>query len=270
MSPSRWVVSALLVCHLAALAIGAIPDPEQVAPVGPARQPTRNWLAATLTPALDSGAALFRRVHVACWHATAPFRALAVWYVGLTGLSQRWRMFMNPPTYDEYLQARYYVGRGSRAEWVAGEIIFPAHREDRVRAFQSFRDSYTDKAIAIALADFLKARDAADRVANGTAASGHDLPRDLGPVVGHFAGRFAARHLLPHEHVLRTEVWRGRVPNPPPGSRTDPAVTDARRAVLRRYYEGPVEERPFLGGYAPIGAAQPEADVVWVLEYAAP
>jgi len=221
-----------------------------------------------LTPRLDSAARLLSRAHHFCWRATAPLQSFASWYTGLTGLGQRWRMFMNPPTYDEYLQARYYVGAGdsTRPQWVAMEVIYPTHREDTVRLFQSFRDSYTDKAIAIALADHLNIRQAKGATAGAGAA---DQPNALSPIARHFARRFAARHLLRDERVVRTELWRARPPNRRPGTAVEPQKLEARRAMLRRYYAGPVEDRRFLPGFPSDRAVQREGDLAWVMEYVA-
>ena len=266
MSPSRWVVSVLLACHLGALTLGSLPRPEQLRPVGPPRISSRNALAAALTPTLDSAAAAFSRVHHLSWRATEPLHGFARWYVSLTGLGQRWRMFMNPPTYDEYIQARYYVGASgsTRPAWVATELIFPAHREDHVRLVQSFRDSYTDKAIAIALASFMIARSTSAESPDDTAPDSSDA---LAPVAGHFARRFTSRYLVAGERVLRTELWIARTPNAAPGTALDPRRLEARLAVLRRYYEGPVQDRRVPREYFPHRAMQTEADLSWVMEY---
>ena len=31
------------------------------------------------------------------------------------------------------MRLSYYVGHGSRPEWMATELVYPVHREDRVR-----------------------------------------------------------------------------------------------------------------------------------------
>ena len=263
MSRSQWLISVLLVCHLSGLVIGAIPRPGELLRVQPPRHPDRNPLAALLTPPLDAAAAAFIPVHDATWRLTTPLRTLSEWYVGLTGLGQRWRMFMNPPTYDEYLKARFHIRQtGADHEiWTASQLVFPSHREDRVRLLQSFRDSYTDKAIAIALADFVNTR---------TAVAFDDSTADpstrLDPLARHFAADFARRHLRPDQQVVGTELWRARVPNPAPGT---PAAADAaarRQTLLRRYYDGPVEDRSRPRPLA-LGTTVVEEELRWVLEY---
>ena len=193
----------LLACHICALTVGALPRPGAMRPVDPPRSSQRNALSALLTPVLDSAAARFIEVHQAAWRATAPLQGFVRWYIGLTGLGQRWRMFMNPPDYDEYLRARYYVGTHDTAavKWVATELIFPAHREDQVRLVQSFRDSYTDKAIAIALSAFLRARFAAGAEVPEDET---DLPENLAPDRRLFQPALCAR-------VAR--AWRASIEN---------------------------------------------------------
>ena len=53
----------------------------------------------------------------------------------------------------------------------------------------------------------------------------------------------------------------------PPGTNADPGVMQARQAVLRRYYDGPIEERPYIGSYTLTRLMEREADLAWVMEY---
>lgn len=268
MSASRWFISLLLIGHVIALTVGAIPPPDPAAPGTEVRSPTRNPVAAALTPVLDASIPSFHRLHELAWHGTAWLRGPATWYVGLTGLGQSWRMFMNPPQYDEYLLVRYHVVNadsptGSRSAWTARELAFPAHREDRVRLLQSFRDSYTDKAIAMAIADSMGLRGAPA----GAAGADADGPEPLESVANFFSQRFAERHLIPGEAISRTEIWIARAGNRPPGSPAQPGVLRARRAVLERYYLGPVETRSIQSHFPRNGDIFQEADLTWVLEY---
>ena len=271
MSASRWFISLLLAGHVVALTIEAIPPPDSAAASPEVRSPTRNAVAAALTPPLDASIPTVHQLHQLAWDGTAWARGPATWYVGLTGLGQSWRMFMDPPKYDEYLQVRYYVVNadsqaGGRIARTAGELAFPAHREDRVRVFQSFRDSYTDKAIAMAIADSMGQRRNRDEAAIGDA----DAPEPLSAVAKFFSQRFAARHLMPGEAISRTEIWIARAGNRPPGSPEQPAAIRARRAVLEQYYVGPVENGPSGGQLPRNGDVFQEADLTWVLEYIHP
>jgi hypothetical protein len=179
-------------------------------------------------------------------------------------------MFSNPPTVDQYLRIRYYVGTdapgASRpgASWAATELVLPAHREDRIRRIQSYRDSYRDKALAIALDEFFGRRDP-HLIQRETRPS--QLPDSLAPVGRFFARQFQRQHLQSNERILRTEVWSGTSPNPRRGAPADSPEHAARVAALRGYYEGPVEHRLRVPPYPPYHGTEKEADIVWVLEY---
>jgi hypothetical protein len=196
------------------------------------------------------------------------------WYLAATGLGQNWKMFSSPPLVHQYMRVRYYVGpRGASgggaagAVWQATELIQPAHREDRIRLLQSYRDSFRDKAMAIALSRFRRNRDA-DLIRPDTTSA--ELPNDLAPIARYFARGFERRNLRPDERVVRAEIWYGEAPMPPPGSDFDSARTEARWAVLRTYYQGPVENHFGRPVYPVYHNVENEADIAWVLEYFEP
>ena len=110
MSRARWVFSALLVLHVSAMALGAIPAPESLHPGFPARGPTDDPVAASLTGPVDSLARVVYRVAAVVSDSTAPFSKASRSYLRSMGLGQQWTMFWNPPKEDEYLRLRYYVG----------------------------------------------------------------------------------------------------------------------------------------------------------------
>jgi hypothetical protein len=191
-------------------------------------------------------------------------------YISLTGLGQRWSMFWSPPTVDQYLRVRYYIGSdGSRGStdgpvWMATELVLPAHREDQIRTFQSFRDSYRDKAMAIALDDFYQHRPR--ELVRPDTTSG-ELPDDLAPIARYFARQFERNHLQPPERIVRTEVWYGSVSNPDRGSSLDSRVYEERRETVRSYHEAPVENHLNVPPYPPYHAGEQESDISWLLEY---
>ena len=270
MAGSRWVVSLFILWHIAAIFIGSLPAPRRVPPIGPARYPADDSIAAVLTPALDTVTATFSSVPPVLWRATRLFRRPVGLYLSVTGQAQQWNMFSSSPTVDQYVRVRYYVGDEQPSHqkdspiWVATELVFPAHREDQVRLFRSYRDSYRDKAIAIALEDFYRRRDR-DLIRPDTLSS--NLPDDLAPIGRYFGRRFARAHLREHERILRTEVWYGTSRNPLRGAPPNSEDIAARIALLRDYYEGPVENRIRIPPYPPYRAVEEEADIRWLLEY---
>jgi hypothetical protein len=198
------------------------------------------------------------------WSLTRPFRAPVDFYINIAGLSQTWSMFGNPPRWDQYVRVRYYVRPESGREWMATQLVFPAHREDQMRLFQSFRDSYLDKAIAVAMDEFHNSRKSELIRPDTTPA---ELPDSLAPIGRYYARQFARRLEGTGQRIVRIEVWEGRVENPSLGAVVDPSVLAARRAALQAYYEGVVEHRLNVPPYPPYHGGEREADIEWLLEY---
>ena len=168
------------------------------------------------------------------------------------------------------LRARYYVGSTTTPQpgaplWVATELIFPIHEEDAARGLRSYRIKHRDKAMQNAIAAFHRRRD--DRLIQpGTGPE--ELPNDLVPIARYFARRFQRNHLLPHERIVRTEIWQGIAANPPRLAPDRSDTHERRLTVLRRYHEGPIEQRVAVRAAYPVyHAGDQEADIRWVLDY---
>jgi hypothetical protein len=267
MSPSRWALSGLLVLHLTAVALGAIPAPSMLRPVAPPRYPTDDFLAASLTPVMDRAAAHAYAASSALWRAFAPLPQLSRVYLRSMGLGQQWTMFWDPPKQDEYIRLRYYVARAdeTQAGWTATELVFPEGRDDELRLVSAFWTKPRDKSVFAALDGFLRRREAMG-LDHETDPAG--LPNNLQPVCRYFARRFQSRYLTDGERVIRTEVWFGGAPVPPRGVVEDPAILADRLDALNRYYAGPIENQISVGTDVPINTGEREADIVWFLEYA--
>ena len=268
MSPARWMTSLLLMCHVLALALASVPSPDLVTPVGPPRHPSAGLLVSTLTPLLDRTAAALVTVSGHIWSATRPLHRVATLYVNSSGLEGLWSMFAVPGETDQYIRIRYWVsaaanGRNGELR-VATELVFPIHREDRSRLMRSYWNKFQDKSVAEALSRFYRAEQQSLLQA-GTQPT--ELPDDLAPVLRFFARRFERDRLDVNERILRAELWAGRSPNPKPGATRTAEELDAHLAVLRRYYDGPVERRTSVPLYPPHHASELEGDIEWVLEY---
>lgn len=266
MSASRWVISVFLLWHLTALVITAVPAPNRLPAQSPVDQVVANPVAGRFAPVLSRAAGWLPGVSSLIRRFVGPIERPASIYMTALGLAQDWRMFSNPPLTDEYMRLRYYVGTGrsTNASWSALELVEPAQREDQVRLLQSYRDSYLDKALAVALQNF---QEHARQRSVGTHAHPPHPPDDLTPIARYFARRFARSNLVAGERVVRTEVWYGWAPNPPPGKELSPEERGLRLAVLRDYYAGPVQERGAISAYPSFGATEHEADITWVLAY---
>jgi hypothetical protein len=245
--------------HLVAITVGNIKAPPLL------RTQPRPASASWITRRLDEAAAALGRVHALVWEGTALVRPATDAYLQLTGQVQPWNMFSNPARFDEYLRVRYYIGRDrARPAWMATELVMPTGREDRVRLAGAYRDSYEDKAYAVALERFYQKRPAR-LIAPHT--SSKDLPADLAPVARYHARRFAASALGAGERILRVEVWHGVAPTPEPGRSGNERGRLARTTALLEYYEGPVEVRFNVPLIPPYHAVDHDGDLEWLLEY---
>ena len=257
----RMLLSMLFVWHLTAITLGNLKSPDADRPP----QRPRAISPSALAQGLDAMARGVEALHRLVWQATAPVRPAIDFYVDLTGLAQPWNMFSNPARYDEYLRVRYYIGADrARPRRMVTELVMPAGREDRVRLLGGYRDSYEDKAYAIALERFYRKR-TPDLITPGTRPE--HLPNDLAPIGRYFAKEYAARGLSPSERILRIELWRGTVLTPPPFQQPDEAQRIARQAVLLEYYQGPVDVRFNVPLIPPYHAIDREGGIEWLLEY---
>lgn len=267
MSASRWVISVFLLWHLTALAITAVPAPDRLPAQAPVTQLPADPVARRVAPVLHRVAGWLPVLSAPVCRISSPLQRLASKYMNALGLAQDWRMFANPPLTDEYMRLRYYVARDGSPEpsWSALELVEPAYPEYQVRLVQSYRDSYLDKALSVALQSFQQ--HGRQRAGRQSLTRPLQTPDDLTPIARYFGRRFARANLLPVERVVRTEVWYGVAPNPSPGTELGSEEQRLRVAVLRDYYAGPVQERGTIRGYPSSGATEHEADITWVLEY---
>jgi hypothetical protein len=262
----RRLVIAFVAWHLMAIVLGAIPPPNTLS-----NFPDRNTPGA-LGPTVDGLTRAIDRVTQAAFVVprafmwlTSPIHPLAAAYRRLTGVGQSWAMFSNPPPYDEYVRTRYYVQPPQGRTYIVSELVSPALREDRLRLVESYRASYQDKAIAIALASFYSRRKK-ELIAPETRSE--QLPDDLAPIGRYFARRYAGRWLEGSgARIVRTEVWIGRAKSPDLGVPRDEASHTQRLAALQVYYDGPIEERLYVPDSPPYHAGENEADIQWLLEY---
>jgi hypothetical protein len=272
MSRNRIAISALLAWHVFALTLADIPFPgiDPLPAIALSRHVTDDPIAARVAPVLDGVSESLAPTLGSVLNVARPVRRLVDVYVGTLRLGQRWGMFGNPPVVDQYVKVRYYVGSSPipgvppRVTWTATELVLPAHREDQIRALQSYLDSSRDKALAIALDDFnVKLAAYVDREGRLP----RKLPDDLAPIGRYFGRRFARTYLKTNERLIRAEVWYGEVPNPVRGVALAPSALEARLNVLRSYYRGPVRGPALSFGTLAYGSSEEEADIMWKLKY---
>ena len=255
MTGRHGLISAFIAFHLVALAVNSLPDLREWSPVRRSPAIDFSTLSADVTPVLDRIAASLQVLEAAIVRIVAPLRPLTEPYITIW-LEQKWDMFSNPLPADQYVRVdQYVVASGSQRVRVFEQLAAPAQREDQPRFVHKFRD----KAVLVVRDEFLATR-ARDAGLVGP-------PRDVRPLARYFRDRFSREYLNSDEHVVRTEVWVGGAPIPPPGQRLTDGQREKRLAVLQRYWDGPSERTTNIFA-PPVGAAQQEGDIVWTLEYA--
>jgi hypothetical protein len=254
-SRDRWLLSTLIAIHLVAISAASLPDPHElsvgisVAAVSPVDRSAR----VAPTP-LEAIVATLGPMEAAAHRLTEPIRTLTRSYVQ-AGLRQKWNMFANPVTADQYARVAYYV-RSSREPSrvrVFRELVLPGQREDRVRLVHMFRDKAILNSFEALAVNRLERPD-----------SEHFA--DLDPIAAYFSDRFRAKYLTPDEAITRTEIWFGLAATPAIGDRLTDSQQQQRSTVLERYRDGPVDA-PAPGVPLQAGFVQAESDIVWRLEY---
>ena len=261
MSRSRWALSALILFHLTAVAVATVPAPGDVDALEPrSRTAGRDAVAAALTPLFDRAATIVFDVQRTLHGLLRPLRRASQLYVG-AGIPQRWRMFANPPTDDRFIRLDYYVesSPGAPALWVSSEIVLPVGAAESLRYFRG-------KAIRNALDTYVEKESGHLGIVLEAEEVDRRLFSELVPLVTHFRARFAASQLTPPARIVRTALWYGSAPIPPPGRRADDAALAERERRLAAYEQR--SPRPASRLILPRrGQVEQEADVRWRLEY---
>ena len=254
MSRERWLVSTLIAIHLVAISASSLPDPRELDLLRASPGQPIDAMARTVAPPLNAAVAALTPLEAHAFALTAPTRALTRIYIQ-AGLRQKWNMFANPVTTDQYVRVAHHVesSQDQGRIRVFRELVLPGQREDRPRLVHMFRD----KAILNSFETLAINRTEHPEAENYSA---------LDPVAAYFRNRFTTAYLAPGETVQRTEVWFGAAPTPPVGDRLPDSQVQARWSRLQRYWDGPVDVPAPRTPTEP-GALESEADIVWRLEY---
>jgi len=255
-SSDRWLLSTLIGIHLVAISAASLPDPRELDFVKPAAAAALPFdsIARIVAPAMNAVVAALTPLEAQAYRFTAPIRSLTGIYIQ-AGLRQKWNMFANPVTADQYVRVAHYVGssREPGRVRVFRELALPGQREDRLRPVHVFRDKAILNSLEALAVHSLENPDT-------------DHSSDLDPIAAYFAGRFRDSYLTSDEKLTRTEIWFGAAPMPPTGERLADSQLQERWAVLQRYWNGPVDAPAPVTPLQP-GVLQGEADIVWRLDY---
>lgn len=262
MSEFRRLASILILFHVTAVAVATIPAPGEVNAIDPARRTdASDPIAVRLAPALDRAAVVVFAIQRTLHGVLRPVRRVTQLYAG-GAVHQRWRMFANPPTDDRFIRLDYYVETSPEAGSlrVSSEVVLPVGPEESLRYFRG-------KAIRNALDTYLRK----EYSHLGIALERGEQPdprlfMELVPLVSYFAARYADRHLTPPARIVRTELWYGSAPIPPPGQRSSETALAERQKQLTAYEQRPPRTASRLVLKAR-GAVEQEAGIRWRLEH---
>jgi hypothetical protein len=256
MSGRLWLLSVLVLFHVVAVTVDAIPSPDELRSVQTEiRHPAGDVVSHLLTPLFDAVAIHVASVEPIVYRAVQPLRVVTRPYIN-AGLRQSWKMFTVPELYDHYMRLDYYVtSPGSPQPRRIQELVLPAGREDRVRILHDFRD----KAVLNSMSALLEPQ--------SSPTSAGDAPDGLVPLVRYFTNRYREQSFTDGDTIVKTEVWWGAAPIPPPGESIPEAILQSRLDALTHYYGGPVAS--VLGASSPheLAAEEREADLTWKLQF---
>jgi hypothetical protein len=253
MSAQRAVLLALILCHLVAIGVDALPHPDRLSPVLSVRHPDGNVLTRSLTPLLDATAQRAARLEKRLYDMTGWLRPLTRPYVAAR-LRQQWDMFADPDVTNHYVRLAYAVHQSpSERPRVFRELVYPTRPEDQPQLAYEIRD----KAVLQATRALARAR-RAGQVAD---------PDDILALTRYFAKRYATEYLTDGRTIARTEVWQGHAAIAPPGQRLAAESLAARLSALGDYYEGPGWAFTPRSSPPTVGSLEQEADIVWRLVF---
>jgi hypothetical protein len=260
MTRRQWVVSAFIVWHLGAVIAAVIPTTGQIQPPRAVALERSNWVESRVAPSFDAIARSTYTLIAVARSAVWPLRRVTTPYLNGLGFDEHWPMFSTPPKTDQYVRIRYFIRRPDGTNRTATELVFPASPEDSVRAFESFRGSYQDRAVNTMLEQFHA--DERNRPSSAGLAVVSESP--YLPLANYFSSRYARAHLSKVERIPRVEVWHGLAPNSPPG--TAQITPQARLNLLQDYHTGLIDS---LGAADPaaLSGTEREADIAWTMEF---
>ena len=250
--PVLLFASLAISFHLIAITIAAIPPPTR-SPLTHQPRLDGDPIAAILQVPLTSVATGLNSLQRVFWQWTSWIRPWSGTYVA-AGLRQNWNMFASVLSVQRFVRLDYYVRSPDHSQvQVFPYLILPSQDDDTPRlTFDSL-----DKAVRETLESFLATlRERPQRPQAGAAS--------LAPLLRLFTSRFAADREIARDDILRTEVWVGAAPIPPPGAPADRLAAD-RRQVLAEYRRG--APHVVTGPYPPPDTTRQEADLTWQLVY---
>jgi hypothetical protein len=221
-TPTQRLISCLLVAHLVAIFIGAIPGLDDFATDPVIRGEAE--LVTPVTSALDAAAVKVVWLHRAAWGATQPLRRLISPYLRITSQHQTWNMFSNPNRFYQELRIGYHLTAADGTSRTEFQHVFPAGPPE-LKLFAAYFDSFTDKALAAGIENYRRLFRLAN--ASGEPVSPEAVARTLRPFTRYYGQQRIAAGLPPGTRLTAVEFWSGTTPMPPPPSIPMPQTRSA-------------------------------------------
>jgi hypothetical protein len=209
---SQRLISCLLVAHLLAVFVAAVPGLSDFGEDEVAR--LAGEPVSPVAAGLDAAAVRLVWLHRVVYAATSPLRPILMSYVRLTGQFQRWNMFCNPARVAQFARIGYRIRAYDGTITTEYESIFPAGPPGVVKLVSAYFDSFMDKALANAGENYRSS----SKVAR---ASGQAVPTDqmvtaLMPYTRYFGRRRERAGLPTGAQLAAVEFWWGTTPAPAP------------------------------------------------------
>jgi hypothetical protein len=212
-TPTQRFLSCLLVAHMAALFIHAIPGLDDFAtdPIMPGES---GWVT-PVAAAFDDAAERIVWLHRVSSSVTQPLRRLTSPYIRVTSQYQTWNMFANPARLHQELRIGYRFQAADYTSRTEFEHIFPAGPPE-VKLFTAYFDSFTDKLLAAEIENYRRLGRAA--AASGEPISPEAVARTLRPVTRFYGARRIAAGVPAGTRLTAVEFWFGTTPMSLPAS----------------------------------------------------
>jgi hypothetical protein len=175
-TPSQRLISCLIVAHLVAIFLGAIPGLDDFGADPVVRGPSEH--VTPVTAAFDAAAARIVWLHRVTWALTAPLRPIVNQYLRLTSQFQVWNMFCNPAQSQRQVRIGYRLIAADGARHTEFQQVFPAGPPE-LKLVRAYFDSFTDKALAAGVENYRRLVRVAD--ASNTPLSDDDVNADASP-----------------------------------------------------------------------------------------
>jgi len=206
-TPSQRLISCLIVAHLVAIFLGAIPGLDDFGADPVVRGPSEH--VTPVTAAFDAAAARVVWLHRVTWALTAPLRPIVNQYLRLTSQFQVWNMFCNPAQSQRQVRIGYRLIAADGARHTEFQQVFPAGPPE-LKLVRAYFDSFTDKALAAGVENYRRLVRVAD--ASNTPLSDDDVTQTLRPFTRYYASQRIAAGLPRGTRLAAVEFWSGTSP----------------------------------------------------------